>query len=647
MSTHVFDRRSVLRAACTAGLVGAAGCTGSGTDGSGDGGDPCESDGGEGGGGDDGGGSDLCTSPDSDLSLGRLGLSLGEMGPGLDSRPTTRRMTQQVGVPLKSVDVELHRRAVEVIERLRGTDVAPEWTDATLREPVFPFYRPDLEAPAYYEFEVEPVGSVVLSTGRHDFPVVHVNPKGRSVSERLFRLAEKAEIGIDQLYRLDTLAFVAEGSEGERIVTLGRLIAKPVGVRPEWFEPGRPINTTRIRPSGVSTDQQGDTDTAYRVEHSGPEVPRITHERWESWGELKENYEEVYRVQLEALRRAAAEDWEVYDLIAESGRGIAEQYDLPLLYRDTEADLRGQGAELVTAERVDRDQGPPVLRITPKQAVGSRVHFTVRVTYPDGSERDLRFFLVPTSGRLAPPAKGASSLGGAPTVQSGGGGSTVWEAASPADLPAYHHDFERDGCVVGPGAAAWAMLFGWADNQAAGTSGYWSPLWGLYRKHAGKRPNGDDDAPMGMTGCAKKMIHELHKRTGECSNGNTINSLMFDVRSYIKDRTGKAEVVADLESGHHPAIREKVKNSITAPAPESAPVVVGTGIDSHGYVLAWQYTEQEVTTTSGKVEFERKFGVRVGSEDLPTCTIDGLIPARAFFAGRISPSDGSSSELRR
>jgi hypothetical protein len=59
-----------------------------------------------------------------------------------------------------------------------------------------------------------------------------------------------------------------------------------------------------------------------------------------------------------------------------------------------------------------------------------------------------------------------------------------WSAGGHAAQPLYNQ-FDYDGCWVGCGPVAWAMLFGWGDHQAGTGNAYWAPRIGLYRQNGG------------------------------------------------------------------------------------------------------------------------------------------------------------------
>lgn len=125
----------------------------------------------------------------------------------------------------------------------------PHWRDARIAEKGLPLYRPDLKAIAYYEFPVvrgplgERAGSIVLATGRHDYPIVQWGAQGMSIAERLAGMAGKLGRKPHRYYLLDTLSFAVEDSRGELIVQFGNVAT--LTSAGEWTKFKREYASTR------------------------------------------------------------------------------------------------------------------------------------------------------------------------------------------------------------------------------------------------------------------------------------------------------------------------------------------------------------------------------------------------------------------
>ena len=95
------------------------------------------------------------------------------------------------------------------------------WSNARLGRSV-PFYRPDVDGVAYYEFEVVPTGFVIVATGPHDLPVTSFSILSTPQSRRLLAEVGPAADAV-RIYRLSDFAYVAEDAAARRVAQLGNL----------------------------------------------------------------------------------------------------------------------------------------------------------------------------------------------------------------------------------------------------------------------------------------------------------------------------------------------------------------------------------------------------------------------------------------
>ena len=113
-----------------------------------------------------------------------------------------------------------------------------------------------------------------------------------------------------------------------------------------------------------------------------------------------------------------------------------------------------------------------------------------------------------------------------------------WAAGGAAAQPAYNQ-FSYNGCEVGCGPSAWAMLFCWGDYQAGHGNAYWAPRWGLYRQGGGT--GADAVAPLVQDATINSVIEELNKDVGTfCAfgEGATCPWDMPGASTYLSSRTG-------------------------------------------------------------------------------------------------------------
>lgn len=162
-------------------------------------------------------------------------------------------------------------------------------------------------------------------------------------------------------------------------------------------------------------------------------------------------------------------------------------------------------------------------------------------------------------------------------------------AGTAADQPRYNQ-FDHNGCAVGCGPTAWAMLFGWVDRQAANGNAYWAGRNGLYRVNGGR--GADAVAPIGQDAGVRNMIVELHDDVGTfClfGQGATVPWGMPGAAGYVNGRS-YTRLVSNWNSLgiHETRLANNAANSI---AYRRTPAVIGTGWLSH-YPVAWGYAWQ-------------------------------------------------------
>jgi hypothetical protein len=164
-----------------------------------------------------------------------------------------------------------------------------------------------------------------------------------------------------------------------------------------------------------------------------------------------------------------------------------------------------------------------------------------------------------------------------------------WAAGGGAAQPAYFQ-FQHNGCYVGCGPTAWAMLFGWGDRQASTGNAYWAPRTGLYRQNGGR--GADAVAPLAQDAGVQNMTRELNGQVHTfCAfgSGATAPWDMPGAWNYLNGRTGAAGR-ADWNSFgiKQDWLRDRAIDSIVN---RRTPAVIGTGWLSH-YPMAFGYAWQ-------------------------------------------------------
>ena len=337
-------------------------------------------------------------------------------------------------VPMKEVPLQVRRTAAQHLESLRGTEIMYGAEAARLGDHAVPIYRPDIEGVAYWEFSVvhggrrhiltsrgyasdvkcagsgsddsggsmsngsgrEPIGFIIASNGRHDFPVVHwsLDRLPPSLQAAPSGVEETSKGGPKRLYRLDALCYVAEGDNDEILGQSGQIPAPIRGLPHDLARYAGQIVSSIAR---VRRPERSD-ETAEKAEHefegSKRAPPELSRDDEGGWKRLKESYADRFGPLLDQLRKRATTTWEIDDAIREFGEGIVtgETHRVALL-GEARVELVGDGAKYVRATIEERGAPALVLAAAPV-ALPHEVDFDVVVNYQDGECERLRFFVV-------------------------------------------------------------------------------------------------------------------------------------------------------------------------------------------------------------------------------------------------------------
>ncbi|MBN1262452.1 MAG: hypothetical protein JXB35_17360, partial [Anaerolineae bacterium] len=340
---------------------------------------------------------------------------------------------------------------------------------------------------------------------------------------------------------------------------------------------------------------------------------------------------------------------------------VKEQiFDLAMLWPEPTVALDGPGLAYITTQTVSQGiELPELFRITVADSVPlGFTPFTATVTYSNEVQETVRFQIVEqrfiylplvllnhngsTGATSMAAATGASKFGGetvnAPTAVSGWSSWNYFWAGSHGAQRLYNQMPSSDpqnpsSCYSGCGATAWAMLFGWADNQAASGNAYWAGRWGLYRQNGGY--GADAVAPPTWDTGVKNMIWEIRQRIGTfCAfgSGATAPWDMSGAAGYLTNRTGTRLYTnynaVGISTG---GLRERARDSIID---RKTPAIIGTGRLNH-YPLAYGYAwrSQRRCFIACWTEYDRRFYVNQGwgGND------NGWVSASTWFAGEIRP----------
>lgn len=316
-------------------------------------------------------------------------------------------------VPLEKVPVGAWRLAARQLESIRGAPLAAGVEGATLGPEACPLYRPDVKGVAYWEFELvglkRPVpegvknarvgtgtGFIVVSAGRHDVPVPHWsldrNPPSRALDQRFADPTGTSRVAA--VFRVDALCYVAEDAGKKYLGHLGQfppLVRFPAAAQKLAAYPG---GLTAAAARGAPTDKGKSKLT---VTTTGRKPPNAKMQRWGSWGKAKQGYKAAFAKQLAAQTERAGGRWQIEDLLGKFGQGIHAGTSLvvPLL-KPGKASLSGDGAKLVRMGMVDRPGAPAVELNALDSETKGEVHFTLELSYADGTTESLPYFVVPS-----------------------------------------------------------------------------------------------------------------------------------------------------------------------------------------------------------------------------------------------------------
>lgn len=340
-----------------------------------------------------------------------------------------------MNVPMKDVPKEVRRVASQHLESMRGTEIMRGLDAARVGGHAVPIYRPDIEGIAYWEFSVfaadgrgqvlktrgyeskepcgpsgqntndssaQPVGFIVATNGRHDFPIAHWSldrlPPSlqveRDATEHCGEDAQSQRGAVKRLYRLDALSYVAEDESGEIVGQSGQI---PAPIR------GLPHNLARYAGQVVSSiarvmhSEKTDENAAraqYERERAKFESPTLTRSADGGWKALKEEYADAFGPLLEQLRMRAAKTWEMEDAIRQFGEGILTgTTHRAALLGEACVELVGDGARLVRASM--EENGAPALILTAAAvSLPQEASFDAVIVYADGERERLPFFVV-------------------------------------------------------------------------------------------------------------------------------------------------------------------------------------------------------------------------------------------------------------
>ena len=316
-------------------------------------------------------------------------------------------------VPVEKVPIGMWRQAARHLETIRTAPSSRGAAAAMLGPEACPLYRPDVKGVAYWEFELVGLkrpaprgvknprvgtgtGFIVVSNGRHDVPVSHWsldrNAPSRALDEQFTPAGAVSTVAT--VYRIDSLCYVAEDAGRKYLGHLGQFPALIQFPASALKAPAYPGSAVAASPKPGSSDARLGKLT---LTIGGKKPPNVKLQRWGSWAKVKQGYTKAFAHQLVAQRTRAAGRWEIEDLLAKFGQGIHAGTSLvvPLLKPGKSA-IVGDGIKLVRMGTLDRPGAPAVELNALDSETKGEVHFTLELSYTDGTSESLPYFVVPT-----------------------------------------------------------------------------------------------------------------------------------------------------------------------------------------------------------------------------------------------------------
>jgi hypothetical protein len=499
-------------------------------------------------------------------------------------------------VAMRDVPRSLRRLVAQHVADSRN--VGPEWQNAELNGTVNAFFRPDVEGAAYYEFDVSPQGFVIVSSGRHDKPIPHWSHRGDSIAELLEAKAAGKGVYPARFYKLDSFSYAAEDAQGRLLSELGPRPAKIEGLE-------------ALR--GMTTEQMKNDPNLENL---------IVRTEWADWNELKLGFEDAYRLLLEIQREPATVAWDFEDSLSENGVRLTAGAEQPigLVSELRFAQLTGPGADLAELSRTVDGFGLTrlSLRLVTELPPGAMERLAVTVYSEDGEVDVHRFFVRGDAGQHS--GTDASGAGGDPASSNWSGWTTRW-AGTHGDQAEYaqFNGLFSDGCMIGCGPVAWAMLLAWVDNQAAAGNPRWVGRWGIYRSNGNPSPAPNAVVPLEhqvllSTYFMIQIYEELETWCFPGGETGTHPGDMIDVNKYLQVRTGaraKTHYYWDWITGSSSThLRGKIKAQILD---FQTPAIIGTGagITLH-YPLAYGFRWRSRENWWGNKVYHSNFYVNQG-----------------------------------
>ena len=212
---------------------------------------------------------------------------------------------------------------------------------------------------------------------------------------------------------------------------------------------------------------------------------------------------------------------------------------------------------------------------------------------------------------------GVEREAGGPGLDSDWGSWTTYSADGGSDEQPRYSQFTYNGCYVGCGPVAWAMLFAWGDRQSHAGNPDWSGRNGLYRTNGGTTASGASSsaiAPLTQDDGIKNIIREINEWVDTfcfAGGGATWPSDMDEAQGYLDlrtnaDCTGTDSNLFISTTSKREDARDSIKDRDT-------PVIIGNSMGGGlHYPVAFKYRYRSKTTWPWGTTYDREFYVNPG-----------------------------------
>lgn len=350
----------------------------------------------------------------------------------------------------KEVPMRFRRIAAERLESIRDNKQVLNAEDLYLGDEVCPIYRPDIDSPAYYEFQVHKAtrenvdnrkdllsgvgklnlftddgykavystpkaweklkevantklldsvqGFIVVAAGGHDFPIPHWSLDSNPPSFDIEIEATKLKKKLAKVYKVDSLTYLGEDAAGNEIVHIGNMPALLKDFPTDLKKFQDTINSSVTQPNDPKIRFLDDSHkpNSEKTIDTGPSTPEFTFEG-AKWEILKKSFKSSYAPLLAMLQDQAKDAWDIQLLIEKMGEGIiaGQVFNVVPLEKEFTVEVSGEAAAFVVLRVVKRPGGFSVIELRASTLpVEHELDLILQLTYGKAYQEQINLFVV-------------------------------------------------------------------------------------------------------------------------------------------------------------------------------------------------------------------------------------------------------------